>query len=245
VTYESGTLEPDVVRGMFDRIAPVYDLMNRVMTAGLDQRWRGRAVGEVVWPGDRVLDACCGTGDLAVAAERRGGRVVGLDFSPRMLERARRKSGTIEWVQGDALALPFSDADFDSATVGFGVRNLEDLEGGLRELARVLRPGGKVAVLEITRPRGILRPFFRLWFDVLVPLAGRVLPGGEAYTYLPASVRRFPGPEDLSALMRRAGFESVQYQLLGGGTVALHVALVRARQASPLRTEDDIGEVSG
>ena len=223
MTYESGTLEPDAVRGMFDRIAPVYDLMNRVMTAGLDQRWRRLAVGEVVWPGDRVLDACCGTGDLAVAAERRGGRVVGLDFSPRMLECARPKSGTIEWVQGDALSLPFSDAEFDSATVGFGVRNLEDLEGGLRELARVLRPGGKLAVLEITRPHGILRPFFRLWFDVLVPFAGRVLPGGEAYTYLPASVRRFPGPEDLSALMERAGFETVRFRLLGGGTVALHV----------------------
>jgi len=225
MTYESGTLEPEAVRGMFDRIAPVYDLMNRVMTAGLDQRWRRLAVGEVVWPGDRVLDACCGTGDLAVAAERRGGRVVGLDFSPRMLERARPKSGTIEWVQGDALSLPFSDAEFDSATVGFGVRNLEDLEGGLRELARVLRPGGKVAVLEITRPHGILRPFFRLWFDVLVPFAGRVLPGGEAYTYLPASVRRFPGPEDLSALMERAGFETVRFRLLGGGTVALHVGV--------------------
>jgi demethylmenaquinone methyltransferase/2-methoxy-6-polyprenyl-1,4-benzoquinol methylase len=225
MTYKSGTLEPEGVQGMFDRIAPVYDLMNRVMTAGLDQRWRRLAVGEVVWPGDRVLDACCGTGDLAVAAERRGGRVVGLDFSPRMLERARSKSGTIEWVQGDALALPFSDADFDSATVGFGVRNLEDLEGGLRELARVLRPGGKMAVLEITRPRGILRPFFWLWFDVLVPLAGRVLPGGEAYTYLPASVRRFPGPEDLSTLMGRAGFEAVRYRLLGGGTVALHVGV--------------------
>ena len=225
MTYESGTLEPEAVRGMFDRIAPVYDLMNRVMTAGLDQRWRRLAVGEVVWPGDRVLDACCGTGDLAVAAERRGGRVVGLDFSPRMLERARPKSGTIEWVQGDALSLPFSDAEFDSATVGFGVRNLEDLEGGLRELARVLRPGGKLAVLEITRPHGILRPFFRLWFDVLVPFAGRVLPGGEAYTYLPASVRRFPGPEDLSALMERAGFETVRFRLLGGGTVALHVGV--------------------
>ena len=225
MTYESGTLEPDAVRGMFDRIAPVYDLMNRVMTAGLDQRWRRLAVGEVVWPGDRVLDACCGTGDLAVAAERRGGRVVGLDFSPRMLERARPKSGTIEWVQGDALSLPFSDAEFDSATVGFGVRNLEDLEGGLRELARVLRPGGKLAVLEITRPHGILRPFFRLWFDVLVPFAGRVLPGGEAYTYLPASVRRFPGPEDLSALMERAGFETVRFRLLGGGTVALHIGV--------------------
>jgi len=149
--------------------------------------------------------------------------VVGLDFSGKMLERARRKSGAIEWVQGDALALPFSDGEFDAATVGFGVRNLADLEGGLRELARVLRPGGKLAVLEITRPRGILRPFFRLWFDVFVPLAGRVLPGGQAYTYLPASVRRFPGPDDLSALFERAGFENVRYRLLGGGIVALHV----------------------
>jgi demethylmenaquinone methyltransferase/2-methoxy-6-polyprenyl-1,4-benzoquinol methylase len=225
VTYESGTLAPDAVRGMFDRIAPVYDVMNRVMTAGLDRRWRRLAVQEVVWPGDRVLDACCGTGDLAVEAERRGARVVALDFSPRMLERARRKSGTIEWVQGDALALPFADGQFDAATVGFGVRNLADLEGGLRELARVLRPGGKLAVLEITRPRGPLRPFFRLWFDVLVPLAGRVLPGGKAYTYLPASVRRFPSPEDLSGLFERAGFEHVRYRLLGGGSVAFHAAV--------------------
>jgi demethylmenaquinone methyltransferase/2-methoxy-6-polyprenyl-1,4-benzoquinol methylase len=225
VTYESGTLAPDSVRGMFDRIAPIYDLMNHVMTAGLDRRWRKLAVQEVVWPGDRVLDACCGTGDLAVAAERRGGRVVGLDFSEKMLERARRKSGAIEWVRGDALALPFGEGAFDAATVGFGVRNLADLEGGLRELARVLRPGGKLAVLEITRPRGVLRPFFRLWFDVLVPTAGRVLPGGEAYTYLPASVRRFPGPEDLSTLFASAGFEEVTYRLLGGGIVALHVGV--------------------
>jgi demethylmenaquinone methyltransferase / 2-methoxy-6-polyprenyl-1,4-benzoquinol methylase len=223
VTYESGTLEPEVVRGMFDRIAPVYDVMNRVMTAGLDRRWRRLAAAEVVWPGDRVLDACCGTGDLAVEAERRGGRVVGLDFSERMLERARKKSGAIEWVRGDALALPFEDGTFDAATVGFGVRNLADLESGLRELARVLRPGGKLAVLEITRPRGLLKPFFQLWFDVLVPLAGRVLPGGKAYTYLPASVRRFPGPDDLSTLLERAGFEGVRYRLLGGGSVALHV----------------------
>jgi demethylmenaquinone methyltransferase / 2-methoxy-6-polyprenyl-1,4-benzoquinol methylase len=223
VTYESGTLEPESVRGMFDRIAPVYDAMNRVMTAGLDRRWRKLAVDAVVWPGDRVLDACCGTGDLAVAAERRGGRVVALDFSEKMLERARRKSGAIEWVQGDALALPFADGEFDAATVGFGVRNLADLEGGLRELARVLKPGGKLAVLEITRPGGLLRPFFRLWFDGVVPLLGRILPGGEAYTYLPASVRRFPGPEDLSALFETAGFEDVHFRLLGGGIVALHV----------------------
>jgi demethylmenaquinone methyltransferase / 2-methoxy-6-polyprenyl-1,4-benzoquinol methylase len=223
VTYESGTLEPDAVRGMFDRIAPVYDVMNHVMTAGLDRRWRRLAASEVVWPGDRVLDSCCGTGDLAVEDERRGGRVVGLDFSEPMLERARKKSGAIEWVQGDALALPFEDASFDAATVGFGVRNLADLEGGLRELARVLRPGGRLAVLEITRPKGLLKPFFRLWFDVLVPFAGRVLPGGQAYTYLPASVRRFPGPDDLSALLGRAGFTDVRYRLLGGGSVALHV----------------------
>jgi demethylmenaquinone methyltransferase/2-methoxy-6-polyprenyl-1,4-benzoquinol methylase len=221
-SFEAGRLDPDDVRGMFDRIAPVYDVMNRVMTAGLDRRWRRRAVQAVVWPGDRVLDACCGTGDLALEAERRGGRVVGLDFSERMLELARKKSTTIEWVQGDALALPFPDGDFDAATVGFGVRNLEDLEAGLHELARVLRPGGRVAVLEITQPQGILRPFFRVWLDVLVPLAGKVLPGGKAYTYLPASIRRFPGPEDLAAALERAGFVEVGFALVGGGVVALH-----------------------
>jgi demethylmenaquinone methyltransferase/2-methoxy-6-polyprenyl-1,4-benzoquinol methylase len=209
---------------MFDRIAPVYDAMNRAMTAGLDRSWRRLAVREVVWPGDRVLDACCGTGDFAIEAERRGARVVGLDFSEPMLERARRKSGTIEWVQGDALALPFGDGEFDAATVGFGVRNLEDLERGLGELLRILRPGGHVAVLEITRPRGLLRPFFRVWLDVLVPLAGKILPGGRAYTYLPASVRRFPAPEDLSALLEGAGFRNVSFRLLGGGVVALHIA---------------------
>ena len=222
MSYEAGRLPAGEVRSMFDRIAPVYDVMNRVMTAGLDRRWRKLAVREVVWPGDRVLDACCGTGDLALEAERRGGRVVGLDFSERMLERARRKSGTIEWVQGDALRLPFEDGAFDAATVGFGVRNLDDLEGGLRELARVLRSGGKVAVLEITRPRGFLRPFFRIWLDAMIPLAGRFLPGGKAYTYLPASVRRFPGPEDLSRLLEAGGFRNVRYRLLGGGSVALH-----------------------
>src|SRR5262249_20926903 len=151
----------------------------------------------VVRPGDRVLDACCGTGDLALAGERAGGRVVGLDFSVRMLQRARRKSSTIEWVEGDLLSLPFPEGTFDAATVGFGVRNVEDLAGALAELRRVLRPGGRLGVLEITRPTGPARAFFRLWFDVLVPAAGKVLPGGAAYTYLPASVRRFPGPDDL------------------------------------------------
>lgn len=224
MSYHTGRLAADEVRGMFDRIAPVYDAMNHLMTAGLDRRWRRLAVREVVWPGDRVLDVCCGTGDFAIEAERRGARVVGVDFAERMLERARRKSRTIEWVRGDALSLPLDAAEFDAATVGFGVRNLADLELGLRELARVLRPGGKLAVLEITQPSGLLRPFFRVWLDVLVPLAGKVLPGGKAYTYLPASVRRFPGPEDLSAALERAGFANVSYRLLGGGSVALHVA---------------------
>lgn len=225
MTHETGTLAPDGVRTMFDRIAPVYDAMNRVMTAGLDRSWRRLAVEAVVQPGDRVLDACCGTGDLALAAEREGGRVTGLDFSGAMLERARRKSVTIEWVQGDLLALPFADGAFDAATVGFGVRNVADLERGLSELRRVLRPGGRLAILEITQPRGALRPFFSLWFDRVVPVLGRVLPGGSAYTYLPASVRRFPTAEDLAATLRRCGFEDVSFRLLGGTIVALHRAV--------------------
>jgi demethylmenaquinone methyltransferase / 2-methoxy-6-polyprenyl-1,4-benzoquinol methylase len=225
VTHESGTLAPDGVRSMFDRIAPVYDAMNRVMTVGLDRSWRRATVEAVVQPGDRVLDACCGTGDLAVAAEREGGRVTGLDFSGEMLERARRKSETIEWVQGDLLELPFADGAFDAATVGFGVRNVADLERALAELRRVLRPGGRLAILEITQPRGVLRPFFSLWFDRVVPLLGRVLPGGSAYTYLPASVRRFPRAEDLADLLRAQGFEDVSFRLLGGTIVALHRAV--------------------
>jgi demethylmenaquinone methyltransferase / 2-methoxy-6-polyprenyl-1,4-benzoquinol methylase len=224
VSHRTGTLAPEGVRTMFDRIAPVYDVMNRVMTAGLDRRWRRETVRETVSPGDRVLDAACGTGDLAIEAARAGGRVVGLDFSGAMLERARRKAPQLEWVQGDLLALPYDEGEFDAATVGFGIRNVADLEAGLRELRRVVRPGGRVGILEITRPRGALRVFYSFWFDRVVPLLGRVLPGGEAYTYLPASVRRFPGPDELAAAMRGAGFEDVRYRLFAGGIVALHVA---------------------
>lgn len=227
MTHESGTMAPEGVRTMFDRIAPVYDVMNRVMTAGLDRTWRRLTVEAVVQPGDRVLDACCGTGDLAVAAEREGGIVTGLDFSAEMLQRARRKSETVAWVQGDLLDLPFEDASFDVATVGFGVRNVADLAAGLRELRRVLRPGGRLAILEITQPRGPLRPFFRLWFDRVVPLLGRILPGGQAYAYLPASVRRFPGADELAAQVRDAGFADVRVRLLGGTIVALHAGTAR------------------
>jgi demethylmenaquinone methyltransferase / 2-methoxy-6-polyprenyl-1,4-benzoquinol methylase len=225
--YETGQLAPDAVRRMFDRIAPVYDAMNRTMTAGLDRRWRRLTAETVVRPGDRVLDACCGTGDLAVAAARAGGTVTGLDFSERMLERARRKAPELEWVRGDLLALPFGEAAFDAATVGFGVRNVEDLQRALRELRRVLRPGGRLGILEITRPRGPLAFFYRVWFDGVVPLIGKLLPGGSAYTYLPASVRRFPGPEELAGLMRDAGFGDVGFRLLAGGIVALHVGTGR------------------
>jgi len=224
VVVETGRLPADGVQRMFDRIAPVYDAMNRVMTAGLDRRWRRVTVEQVVRNGDRVLDACCGTGDLAIAARARGADVVGLDFSEAMLERAGAKSTEIEWVRGDVLALPFDDASFDAVTVGFGVRNVDDLDAGLRELRRVLRPAGRLGILEITRPRGVVAPFYRLWFDRVVPLLGKVLPGGAAYTYLPASVRRFPGPEELAALLERSGFAAVRFRLFAGGIVALHVA---------------------
>jgi demethylmenaquinone methyltransferase/2-methoxy-6-polyprenyl-1,4-benzoquinol methylase len=223
VNTRSGTLPPEGVQTMFDRIAPVYDVMNRVMTAGLDQRWRRATVKAVVQPGDRVLDGACGTGDLAIIAAKAGAAVTGLDFSEAMLVRARRKAADIDWIRGDLLALPFDDESFDAATVGFGVRNVADLPGAIEELRRVLRPGGRLGILEITRPRGPLRLFYSLWFDRIVPLLGKVLPGGEAYTYLPASVRRFPGPDDLAAQM--AGFRDVEYRLFAGGIVALHTGV--------------------
>ena len=150
------------------------------------------------------------------------GAVTGLDFSPRMLERARKKSDAVTWLEGDLLALPFEDGSFDAATVGFGVRNVVDLERGLGELARVLAAGGRVGILEITQPRGLLAPFYRVWFDRIVPLLGKVLKGGAAYSYLPASVRRFPGPDELASLLERAGFGDVEYRTFAGGIVALH-----------------------
>jgi demethylmenaquinone methyltransferase / 2-methoxy-6-polyprenyl-1,4-benzoquinol methylase len=227
VTARTGHLPADGVRIMFDRIAPVYDAMNRAMTAGLDRRWRRLAADAVVAPGDTVLDACCGTGDLALAAEAAGGVVTGLDFSDAMLERARRKSSEIEWLEGDLLHLPFRDGTFDAATVGFGVRNVEDLDLALQELRRVVKRGGRLAILEIVRPKGPLALFYRLWFDVLVPVAGKVVSGGTAYSYLPASVRRFPGPAELVERVRAAGFHPVAHRLLGGGIVVLLVGEAR------------------
>jgi demethylmenaquinone methyltransferase / 2-methoxy-6-polyprenyl-1,4-benzoquinol methylase len=212
---------------MFDSIAPLYDLMNRLMTAGLDQGWRRAAARAVVRPGDRVLDLCCGTGDLALAGREEGGDVTAVDFSAPMLERARSKSSEIVWLEADALHLPLADASFDAVTIGFGLRNVASAEQGLAEMRRVLTPGGRLAVLDVTPPRGLLAPFYKVWFDALIPAVGKLLPGGAAFTYLPASVRRFPEPRELARLMDEAGFERIRWRLFAGGIVALHSGVAR------------------
>jgi len=213
---------------MFDRIAGVYDAMNSVMTAGLHHRWRERAADLArVGPGTRALDVATGTGDLAIALARRGGDVVGSDFSEGMLERARAKSAAVRWEQANALALPYDDDAFDAATVGFGARNFSDLERGLAEMTRVVRPGGRVVILEITTPtKPPLSTFFSLWFDRVVPMLGRVTGENQAYSYLPSSVKRFPGPRDLGSVMVGAGLGDVRWILTAGGIIALHSGTV-------------------
>jgi demethylmenaquinone methyltransferase / 2-methoxy-6-polyprenyl-1,4-benzoquinol methylase len=220
----SGVLPDTQVRAMFDRIARVYDLMNSVMTAGMHHRWRERAADLArVGPGSRALDVATGTGDLAIELARRGAEVTGLDFSEPMLELARAKAPGLDWVQGDALELRYCDGEFDAVTVGFGARNFSDLDRGLREMARVTRPGGRVVVLEITTPqKPPLSWFFRVWFDRVVPALGRVAGDPDAYTYLPSSVRRFPGPRELAAAMADADLEDVRWLLTAGGIIAIH-----------------------
>lgn len=219
---------------MFDRVAGGYDLINSVMTAGLHHAWRERAADRAeLRPGDAALDLCCGTGDLTLALRERvgpNGRAVGADFSERMLELADEKATernvadvTFEWA--DALELPYSDASFDAVTVGFGVRNLADLDAGFREMTRVLKPGGRCVVLEITQPqKPPLSTFFGLWFDRIVPLIGRVASDPAAYEYLPESVRSFPLPEGLAQIMDKAGLEGIRYTVLAGGIIAIHSA---------------------
>lgn len=263
----AGRMEAGQVAAMFDRIAGVYDLLNGVMTAGLHHRWRARAADLAqIGPGSRVLDVATGTGDLALELARRvgaGGEVLGSDFSQEMLLRARAKAASsadatglrFEWA--DATALPYPDASFDAATVGFGARNFSDLGAGLSEMARVVRPGGRVVVLEITTPTQLpLSLFYRLWFDRAVPWlgelagtltrlagAGRQAGAGaldpaangghasiaDAYTYLPNSVKRFPSPPALAAEMQSAGLGEVRWILTAGGIIAIHAGTVQGR----------------
>jgi demethylmenaquinone methyltransferase / 2-methoxy-6-polyprenyl-1,4-benzoquinol methylase len=257
-----GQLEAGQVRAMFDRVAGVYDPLNTAMTAGLHHRWRARAVDLArVGPGSRVLDVATGTGDLALELARRvspGGEVLGSDFSEAMLARARAKVAAAADLQGtrprfewaDALELPYADGAFDAATVGFGVRNFADLGRGLAEMARVVRPGGRVVVLEMTTPtKPPLSIFYRLWFDRLVPMLGGLagsagaltsrLRGSaadttiaDAYAYLPSSVKRFPGPAALAAEMERAGLRDIAYLLTAGGIIAIHAGTVPVDRSS-------------
>ena len=231
----AGSLDEPQVRAMFDRIAGLYDRMNTVMTAGLHHNWRRRAADLAqLSPGGRALDVATGTGDLALELAARvapEGEVIGVDFSERMLEVARAKAAAQPGVRvrfeiGNALALPYRDGQFDAATVGFGARNFSDLSRGLAEMTRVVRPGGRVVVLEITTPRRPpLSTFFSLWFDRIVPALGRVV-DSQAYSYLPSSVRRFPGPDELAAAMDQCGLRQIRYVVTAGGIIALHVGVV-------------------
>jgi demethylmenaquinone methyltransferase/2-methoxy-6-polyprenyl-1,4-benzoquinol methylase len=235
---QPGTLAEPQVQAMFDRISGVYDRMNSVMTAGLHHQWRRRAADlAALGPGGRVLDVATGTGDLALELAARvapDGVVIGADFSERMLELARDKAAgaapagvETRFEAANALALPYEDARFDAATVGFGARNFSDLRGGLAEMTRVVRPGGRVVVLEITTPtKPPLSTFFEVWFDRLVPALGRLAGDSDAYSYLPSSVRRFPPPAELAAMMWECGLRGVRYVLTAGGIIALHVGEV-------------------
>ena len=232
------------VRTMFDRIAGRYDLMNKVMTLGIDGRWRSAAVRAAkVDPSTRALDVCCGTGDISfLLAEAGAQHVTGLDFSGNMLEQARKRQrghrhpkgrSAVEFVQGDALDIPFEDNTFDVVTVSFGVRNVEDIPKAFREFARVARPGARIVCLEITRPKSRLaNKFYDIWFDRIVPMLGAIVSRDKAaYTYLPESTKTFPRPPQLAKILTDAGIEGVTWRRFGGGIVALHSGAMPATQA--------------
>jgi len=225
--------EPSVTT-MFDSIAPVYDRMNTLMTAGMDGRWRRAAVRAArLSSGGSALDVACGTGKLTAAlagAVGPEGRVVGVDLSPAMIEEARRAFGEmpgVEFVIGNALALPAADGSFDATTIAFGLRNLASFEDGFREMARTVRSGGRVVCLELSvpRPRFMGRVYVGL-FRVTAPLIGAIFRRRAAYAYLPSSLKGFPAPEEIAATMRRVGLEEVTFKRLALGSVALHAGTV-------------------
>ncbi|WP_287371610.1 bifunctional demethylmenaquinone methyltransferase/2-methoxy-6-polyprenyl-1,4-benzoquinol methylase UbiE [Oceanithermus sp.] len=220
------------VRAMFGEIAPRYDLLNRLLSGGVDQRWRRLAVRLATEKAPRrILDVATGTGDVALLLKRARpeAEVVGADFTPQMLELARAKAERaatdVRFVEADALALPFADASFDALTVAFGFRNFADYERGLAEFYRVLAPGGRAVILEFPPPpEGFLGRAYRFYFWRLLPWIGGVVSGRpEAYRYLPSSVERFPRPERLAAMMQEAGFAGVRWRLLTGGIAAVHL----------------------
>jgi demethylmenaquinone methyltransferase/2-methoxy-6-polyprenyl-1,4-benzoquinol methylase len=219
------------VREMFSAIAGRYDLLNHLLSGNVDKRWRRivatRVRDKLSTSDARVLDVACGTGDLSLTLfEITGAGVIGTDFCRPMLEIAAGKtSGRISLIEGDALDLPFRDGTFDVATIAFGLRNLSNVESGLVELSRVVKPGGWVAVLEFSQPtNAIFRPLFNFYFRRLLPWMGGLISGSRsAYTYLPASVQKFPDQSQLSLLMERAGFDQVRYENLTGGIAALHM----------------------
>lgn len=219
------------VRAMFTAIAPRYDFLNHLLSLNIDRRWRRQAVAALGWertPQGRFLDLCAGTLDLAVAlSEEPGfaGEVIGADFVLPMLKLGRGKSRRVRPVNADALELPFTDGSFDGATVGFGVRNLADLDAGLMEAARVLRTGARLVILEFTiPPRQPMRGLYFFYFRRLLPIIGRLVSQHrDAYEYLPASVLAFPEPEALAHRLREHGFQSVTHTLLFGGICAIHV----------------------
>lgn len=226
------------IQGMFDRVAARYDLLNSLMSAGLHHRWRERAT-EVAAPvpSASILDVCCGTGDLTFELARRvspDGSVVGCDFSEPMLDLAREKARRkgldgvrFEWA--DALSLPYNDDRFDTVTAGFGLRNFADWDKGLREMVRIVKPGGKVVVLEFTKPmRPPFSTFYSFWFDRLAPILGRLSDNPEAYAYLTESLKTFPDPHGLAERMDAAGLERVRYRILAGGIVTIHSGLKRS-----------------
>lgn len=223
------------VQQMFDRVASGYDRMNSVMTVGMHHRWRGRAADQaLLQPGDAALDLACGTGDLTFELARRvgaDGKVVGVDYSEQMLKVAREKSrvqffAAPTFERGDALELGYDDASFDAVTVGFAARNFADLDRSLSEQARVLRPGGRLVILEMTQPQRLpLSGFFSFWFDWLVPILGRFAGNRAAYSYLPESVRRFPPAREFAEIIDRAGFTQIRWTVLAGGIIAIYSAV--------------------